>query len=242
MTWRHLFVLPLIAGLLATSGCVVPKSKYKKLEAENARINGLLNERDSELAAAQDTFRKRVDDLGRELDLYKSQTGAKAGELQKIKEELEKAQAEAKRLQNEVAALGVGEMRDGRLVLQASLLYSLGSDRLSPQGTRALDKIGATFKGRDVLIQIDGHTDTTPIVKATTKKTHGDNMGLSAHRALAVFRYLRAKGVAERNMYIRGFGATWPVANNATTASKAKNRRTEILFIPATMVPRPKTK
>ena len=242
MSLRHLAILPAIAVLLGASGCLVPKSKYTKLEAENARINGLLNERDSELAAAQDTFRKRMDDLSREIDLYKAQSGAKAGELTKIKQELDKAQAEAKRLQDEAAALGVGEMRDGRLVLQASLLFSLGSDTLSPQGSRALDKIAGAFKGRDVLIQIDGHTDNTPIVKAATRTAHGDNLGLSAHRALAVFRYLLSKGVAERNMYVRGFGPSWPVTSNATAASKARNRRVEILFIPATMVRRPTAK
>ena len=243
MTVRRLIHLCLVAGaLLSATGCLVPKSKYKKLEADRDRLTGLLQERESELVTAQDTFRKRVDELSRELDLYKQQaTGSKA-EAEKARTELDKARKQYEQFQKELEALNIGEVRDGKLVLQDSVLFALGSATLSPQGTRALDKVVRAFKGKNVLIQIDGHTDNTPIVKATTKKAHGGNMGLSAHRALAVFRYLRLKGIRERNMYIRAFGESWPVVSNTTAAAKAKNRRVEILFIPMGMVPRPKAK
>ena len=231
-----------VALLLATAGCLVPRSKYKKVEAERDRLAKLIDERESDLITAQDTFRKRVDDLTRELDLYKKQaTGSKA-EADKARTDLEDARRKAKLFEDQIRALGVGEVRDGRLVLQAALLFALGSDTLSPQGRRALDKVAGAFKGKPVYIQVDGHTDTTPIVKDSTRKAHGDNMGLSLHRALAVFRYMRSKGIAERDMYIRGFGPSWPVASDATATSKAKNRRVEILFIPVEMVPRPKAK
>jgi outer membrane protein OmpA-like peptidoglycan-associated protein len=232
----------LVALLLATPGCLVSRGKFNKLKAENGRLTGLLDERESELASAQDSFRKRVDDLSREIDLYKKQATGSSAEAQKARAALAEARKKAKTFEDQIRALGVGEVRDGRLVLQAALLFGLGDDTLSPQGRPALDKVAAAFKGKDVLIQIDGHTDTTAIVRDATKKAHRDNMGLSAHRALAVFRYLAAKGIAERNMYIRGFGPHWPVVNNATAASKAKNRRVEILFIPAAMVPRTKAK
>jgi len=239
----RLIPLALAAGLLVSaSGCLVPKKKYTKLEADRDRLAALLEERESELVGAQDTFRKRVDDLSRERDLYKTQaTGSKA-EAEKTRKDLAEARKKYEQFQRQLEALDIGEVRDGRLVLQASLLFPLGSDILSAQGKRALDKVAGAFKGKQVFIQIDGHTDTTPIVKAATRKAHGGNMGLSAHRALAVFRHLRSKGLAERSMYIRGFGPSWPVASNTTAVSKAKNRRVEILFIPAAMIPRPKPK
>ena len=238
----RLMSLAIVGVLLFTSGCLVPKSKYNKLQADRDRLASLLEERESELVTAQDTFRKRVDDLSRELDLYKKQaTGSKA-EADQARTDLEEARKKYQQFQRELEALNIGEVRDGRLVLQASLLFALGSDSLSPQGKRALDKVAGAFKSKDVLIQIDGHTDTTPIVKAATRQAHTDNMGLSAHRALAVSRYLSSKGIAERNMYVRGFGPSWPVVTNATAASKAKNRRVEILFIPAAIVPRPKVR
>ena len=239
----RLISIALAAGLLlSASGCLVPKSKYTKLEADRDRLAKLLEERESELVGAQDTFRKRVDDLGRERDLYKTQATGSQAEADKARKELAAARTQAKQFEDIAKSLKIGTMRDGRLVLQASLLFPLGSDVLSPQGRLALDKVANAFKGKEVLIQIDGHTDTTAIVKAATKEAHKDNMGLSAHRAVAVSRYLCSKGIAERNMYVRAFGPSWPVTSNATTVSKAKNRRVEILFIPATMVPRPKSK
>jgi len=228
----------LLLLLLAAPGCLVTKGKYNKLKGENDRLAKLLDERESELAGAQDSFRKRLGDLSREIDLYKKQaTGSKA-DAAKARAAMAAAAKKAKMFEDQIKALGVGEVRDGRLVLQAALLFPLGKASLSSQGQRALSKVAGAFKGKDVLIQIDGHTDTTKFAKAATKKAHVDNMGLSAHRALAVSRYLASKGIAERNMYVRGFGSSWPVASNATAAAKAKNRRVEILFIPASMVPR----
>ena len=230
---------PLLLGLLlAAPGCMVPKSKYDALQKENSRLASLLDEKEKDMTTAQDSFRKRFEDASRELALYKGQASASQAEAEKARKAFEDAQKESKKFEDEIRALGVGEVRDGRLVLQDSVLFKLGEDTLSVEGKHALDKIAGAFKAREVLIQIDGHTDNTAIVKPSTRKLHGDNMGLSAHRALAVYRYLASSGIAERNMYIRGFGPSWPVAGSATPAAKAKNRRVEILFIPASMVRR----
>lgn len=243
MTLRRFVSLTLVAGLLVSStGCLVPKSKYDRLQGKHDDLVSQLQERESELVTAQDTFRTRVDELSRELDLYRQQATGSKDEAEKAHRELEEARKKYQQFQRELEALKIGTVRDGRLVLEASLLFALGSADLSPQGKRALDKVARAFKGKDVLIQIDGHTDDTPIVKPATKDAHGENMGLSAHRALAVYRYLHSRGIAERTMYIRGFGESWPVVRNDTAALKAKNRRVEITFIPAALVPRPKVK
>jgi len=227
-------------ALVAASGCVVPLSKYRALEAERDRLSQLLDEREKDLAAAQDSFRKRFEDVSRQLELYKQQAGTSRAEAQKAQAELDAARKKAKEFEDQLRALGVGEVRDGRLVLQGALLFDLGKATVTKRGAAILDKIAAAFKGKDVLIQIDGHTDSVPVKKPATKKLHTDNMGLAAHRALAVFRYLASKGIPERNMFVRAFGPHWPVASNATPAGRARNRRVEILFIPASMVPRAK--
>jgi len=231
-------LLPL--SLLVAAGCVVPLSRYKALEAERERLSQLLDEREKDLAAAQDSFRKRFEDVSRQLELYKQQAGASKTEAQKAQAQLQAALKKAQEFQDQLRALGVGEVRDGRLVLQGALLFDLGKATITTRGAAVLDKIAAAFKGKDVLIQIDGHTDNVPVKKPETKKLHTDNMGLAAHRALAVFRHLASKGIPERNMFVRAFGPHWPVASNATPAGRAKNRRVEILFIPSSMVPRPK--
>ena len=237
---RPLVLLLVLALLPALQGCMVSKKKYAALEEERSRLASLLDQRDSDLAGAQDSFRKRLEAATQELDLYKKQAGDSKGAASQAKGELEKYRLLAKQFEDEIRNLGVGQVRDGRLVLQDTLIFQLGSDKLSSGGRAALAKVARAFASKDVLVQIDGHTDNTPIVKASTKKLHGENMGLSAHRALAVYRALASKGIAASKMYVRGFGADWPVASSASRASTAKNRRVEILFIPASMVPRKK--
>jgi flagellar motor protein MotB len=235
MRARSTLVLALLGLSLGLQGCMVSKKKYDALQAEHDRLAQMLDENESALNAAQDAFRKQLEDLTRERDLYQSKLTSTATERDSAVSDLEKSR---KQLEDTAKSLGVGEMRDGRLVLQASLLFPLGSAALSSQGQRALDKVAAAFKQKKVYIQVDGHTDTTPIVKASTKKAFGDNMGLASERAIAVFRHLARKGIPERKMYIRGFGPSRPIASNRTATSKAKNRRVEILFIPEEIVPR----
>ena len=238
MTKKALLILaiaPCLAMLLA--GCMVPMNKFKAVESENENLKKVLDDKEKELNAQQDVFRKRFEDVSRQLDVYKKQATAPKPETEAAVKAID---SEQKKFDDQIKALGIGEMRDGRLVLQGELVFDLGKTTISKKGAAALDKIAAAFKGKDVLIQIDGHTDATPIKRAASVRAYGDNMGLAADRALAVYRHLEKKGIAERNMFIRSFGSAWPVAGNAKEASQAKNRRVEILFIPASLIPRPK--
>jgi len=71
----------------------------------------------------------------------------------------------------------------------------------------------------DVKVTISGHTDNTG--KAET------NQKLSVSRAEAVKTYLVGKKVSADRLVAEGFGADQPIADNTTTAGKAKNRRVE---------------
>jgi flagellar motor protein MotB len=224
------------ALLLLATGCMVSQSKYKALEAERDGLAKQLEERDKDLAAVQDSFRKRFEDASRELEAYKKQ--AAAAKTETTDKTIKAADTERKKLEDQIRALGIGEVRDGRLVLQGSLLFTVGKATVSKDGEKALDKIATAFKGKDVLIQIDGHTDSQPVKSAVARRLYEDNMGLAADRALAVYRYLARKGIHERSMFVRSLGGLSPIASNATEAGRGKNRRVEILFIPSSLIPR----
>jgi outer membrane protein OmpA-like peptidoglycan-associated protein len=68
-------------------------------------------------------------------------------------------------------------------------------------------------------IEISGHTDNTG--SATLNET------LSQSRADAVVAYLTSKGIAANRMTSKGYGASKPIASNATDDGKQQNRRTE---------------
>jgi flagellar motor protein MotB len=220
--------VPVLAGLLlASQGCVVLKSKYDQVKADRDRLSALLSEKDKELTDAQDSFAKRAEALAKEIEMSKSQAPGLQSEIDKLREAAKSPSHQRSRLDEELRGLGIGEVRDHRLILQESILFKLGEDDLSPQGKKALEKLAATFKSRNMILEIDGHTDSRPVTKAATRKEHIDNAGLSAHRALAVYRYLEERGIPERLMYVRAFGSSRPAAGGG-----AKARRVEIYFIP----------
>lgn len=74
----------------------------------------------------------------------------------------------------------------------------------------------------DIRIKIDGYTDFIG--------SEGDNLELSVKRAKAIKNYLVDRGVKSSNISIEGYGKQNPIANNATAAGRAKNRRVEFII------------
>ena len=70
-------------------------------------------------------------------------------------------------------------------------------------------------------LAVQGHTDNT------STPTH--NQQLSAARAQAVVAVLTAQGIAADRLQAAGFGQSKPLADNATEAGRAKNRRVELV-------------
>lgn len=71
-------------------------------------------------------------------------------------------------------------------------------------------------------IRIVGHTDSTG--------SDAINNPLSVNRAASARDYLASRGVDSRRIQIDGRGSREPIADNATDAGRAKNRRIEIFL------------
>jgi outer membrane protein OmpA-like peptidoglycan-associated protein len=69
--------------------------------------------------------------------------------------------------------------------------------------------------------EVQGHTDSTG--------SAAFNQSLSERRAAAVADWLAGHGVARSTLTTAGYGATRPVADNATEAGRQANRRVEIV-------------
>lgn len=74
----------------------------------------------------------------------------------------------------------------------------------------------------DIRIKIDGYTDFIG--------SEGYNLDLSVKRAKSIKNYLVDRGVKSSNISIEGYGKQNPIANNATAAGRAKNRRVEFII------------
>lgn len=106
-------------------------------------------------------------------------------------------------------------------IVLEGVTFNSGSATLTPGATAVLDKMAATLNGApDVNVEIQGHTDNTGSAAANTR--------ISGLRAEAVRAYLVSKGVAAARLTAKGYGPTVPIADNATPAGRAQNRRVEL--------------
>jgi chemotaxis protein MotB len=114
-----------------------------------------------------------------------------------------------------------------RIDINDSLLFSSGSAELATPAANIIQEIANTLKENNRQIQIEGHTDSTPI--------HNDsffsNWELSAVRATTVVRMLTAAGITPTRLSALGYGATQPISSSDTEFGKAKNRRVSIMIL-----------
>jgi outer membrane protein OmpA-like peptidoglycan-associated protein len=106
--------------------------------------------------------------------------------------------------------------------LGAELLFDSGKSDLSPQAAASLQQLAAVLLGEPGLpVTIAGHTDNVGNAQ--------HNQTLSEQRAEAVRHWLTTTGkVPGGCITTQGFGATGPVAANASASGRQKNRRVDI--------------
>ncbi len=155
----------------------------------------------------------------------------------------EKAASEAKseRLAALEAALAVPladgrvTLKDGRIGIAGSVLFDLYSARLSERGAALLGEVAGPLRswlaGRVDLVMVGGYTDDLPITG--DQRRFEDNWQLSTERALTVVRALADAGVPPERLFAAGFGAHHPAVPNLDDGARARNRRVEIVPVPA---------
>ncbi|MGD2134352.1 MAG: OmpA family protein [Maricaulaceae bacterium] len=132
-------------------------------------------------------------------------------------------------LQEELSGTGVGIQREGdniRLIMPGDVTFSTASSNIDQSFFPVLNDVAAVFVEYPATrVEITGHADS-----------RGDeqyNLELSHQRALSVGNYLISRGVAGNRIYAYGAGENQPIATNDTEVGRARNRRVEILLIPA---------
>ena len=116
--------------------------------------------------------------------------------------------------------------------LMKQLQYESGEAKIKPEGYQTLDQLVDLLKASpaDQLIRVEGHADSMEI-GPSLKSMYPTNWDLSKARATGVLRYLVEKGgIDSARISSIGYGATKPLASNATEAGRASNRRVEVLL------------
>jgi outer membrane protein OmpA-like peptidoglycan-associated protein len=95
---------------------------------------------------------------------------------------------------------------------------------ITPESNATLDLVAQVLRSDEHLkLMIFAHCDAIG--------TDEYNLDLSQRRAKSVSDYLASKGVHPPSMRHRGFGASKPIADNATDEGRAKNRRVEFYIM-----------
>ncbi|HET6604850.1 MAG TPA: peptidoglycan -binding protein [Xanthomonadaceae bacterium] len=208
-----------------------------ELSAKSAAQVELLNR---QLAA----LREQLAQITAALELAESESRSKDLELEELGRRLNLALAdrvhELSRYRSEFfgrlrAILGERsdvEIVGDRFVLPTGLLFPTASDELTDEGRDQLEDLATTIQAvaaeipsdLDWVLRIDGHTDRRPIHTARFPS----NWELSTARAVAVVKYLVARGIPAHRLSANGFGAHRPLDPADTEAAYARNRRIEI--------------
>lgn len=227
-------------------------AKRKYLEARNsAAANQTEKQRlQGELGAANDSIKKLRDynstlgdvyrSANQELNMSKEQVVEQQKRLQQLQGLIDAQRKNTEALRQKIADALVNfntnelsiSMKNGKVYvsMQESLLFPSGSAVVNQKGKDALAKLaGVLNTNPDINVEVEGHTDNKPIKTSL----YPDNWALSVGRATSIARILiNDYQVPAARITASGRGEFDPIADNASDAGRAQNRRTEIILEP----------
>lgn len=105
--------------------------------------------------------------------------------------------------------------------------FTSGSADLQTGFTQTLTDVGNAVSATGGMVRVEGHTDNIPVAFSERFRSNWD---LSSARSAAVANYLLDNSALEAGrVTITGLADSDPVADNATAAGRAQNRRIEVI-------------
>lgn len=231
-------------ALTSESNCLVTRSK---LTAERGDLDTKLADCTATLAKQTADMKSTLDTTSKSAKTLEQQNAELMANLSATKEELDQLRALRAEQEKRIAAIEDIQKQFAKMIdtgalkvtaRRGSLVLSLPAEVLFPSGVADLSKdgeikvleVGLTLKRfPDRRFLVVGHSDNVPLKSSTYK----DNWELSTARALTVTRFLVQAGMNPKNILPAGAGEHDPLIERATGKDLARNRRIEILLLPA---------
>ncbi|MBP5306476.1 MAG: OmpA family protein [Paludibacteraceae bacterium] len=209
---RKLIVMS-IAAVLALAGTSCTKKISQEVAATQQAINKLQYEQSRQAEELKKLQESQVDSI--DGVAIKDIISGQQYQIEQINKQLTKTRKDLYQHLNEAGDLKGGNGANGGN-------FKLGSAVLSSEAKATLDKVAKDVKGdNNASVEIIGHTDNVG--------SDAINKTLSQKRAEAAKQYLVSKGVAASQISTKGVGASKPIVCNDDEASRAKNRRIEVI-------------
>lgn len=111
-----------------------------------------------------------------------------------------------------------------RVIVLENVEYDFNKSTIRKTSFKTLDDLYEvmTYKP-NLVIEIGGHTDNIG--------TDQSNELLSLYRSNSIKSYLVKKGISADRIQTKGYGESFPIADNDTEEGRQKNRRTEVKII-----------
>ena len=120
------------------------------------------------------------------------------------------------------AVLETRETARGLIMNMPDVLFDFNKYSLKPDAREKLAKVsGILLAHPDLKVQVEGYTDSIG--------SDEYNQKLSEQRADSVMNYLVTQSVNQGSVSAEGLGKSDPIADNSTSAGRAKNRRVELV-------------
>jgi chemotaxis protein MotB len=111
--------------------------------------------------------------------------------------------------------------------INAAVLFTSGQAVLQPGSMDTLKTVAAVLLTIEDPIQVEGHTDGTPIATAQFPS----NWELSTARAGSVVRFFVERGVPPVRLSAAGYGEFHPVESNDSAEGRSRNRRVTLMVL-----------
>lgn len=107
--------------------------------------------------------------------------------------------------------------------------FAIGRDELSAPAEELVARVAVTLNQFGNAVRVEGHTDDVPIHNARFLS----NWDLSAARATRVVEFLIDRGLGPDRLSATGYGEFHPRVPNTSAATRASNRRIDLVILNA---------
>lgn len=155
----------------------------------------------------------------------RSQAQMSQQQAEQAQQQATQARQEASQLRQELEGLQTQQTERGVVLTLSDIYFKVDKSNLAPGAALNLSRLADFLrKHPDQKVIIEGHTDSTG--------SAGYNMQLSQQRANSVKEMLVANGVNPDQITTKGYGESFPVASNTSTAGRQQNRRVDVVILP----------